>query len=151
MIDQKVNAKGNTLTLVNFDSYQTNGNAEVNAEETPKGTKQSNVKQRKETLSNLPGLFEEIWRRYPVKDGKRAALKSFLATVKDERGYQRVSAALDNYTGHLERETWKKAKNGSTWFNNWHDWEEIEETVGGSVSTWQDERQQAALDEILRD
>ncbi len=147
MIVQKVNAKGNTLTLVNFDSYQTNGNAE----ETLRGTKQSNGNKRKETLSNLPGLFEEIWRRYPAKDGKRAALKSFLSTVKDERGYQRVSAALDNYTRHLEQETWKKPKNGSTWFNNWQDWEEVEQAPGGSVTTWQDEQQRQVNDELLQD
>jgi len=149
MIEQITFSKFRIISICNWHEYQSSEQiTEQKPNQKPNTVKKIRIKEEN-TLSNLPGLFEEIWRRYPVKDGKWAALKSFLATVKDERGYQRVSAALDNYTRHLEKETWKKAKNGSTWFNNWHDW--IEETAGGPVSTWQDEQQRSAVDDILND
>lgn len=71
----------------------------------------------------LSECFETLWSRYPLKDGKKAALRHFMATVKDEADCQRISKSLDNYLSHLETESWKKPKNGSTWFNNWQDWE----------------------------
>lgn len=66
--------------------------------------------------------FEKVWALYPNKDGKKASLKHFCATVKESGDLVKINKALDNYLEHLKLETWKKAKNGSTWFNNWLDW-----------------------------
>jgi hypothetical protein len=66
--------------------------------------------------------FSFVWDLYPNKDGKKSAEKSFLASVKTETDYLDILFALNNYKDHLEVETWKKPKNGSTWFNNWRDW-----------------------------
>lgn len=68
-------------------------------------------------------LFESLWKDYPCKDGKREALRHYNASVKTESDLQRIRASLSNYLVHLKSETWKKPKNGSTWFNNWQDWE----------------------------
>lgn len=72
--------------------------------------------------------FYEIWGRYfpNYKDGTKMALKHFLASVKTEQDWKDINTALDNYKAHLEKETWKKPKNGSTWFNNWRDWINVE-------------------------
>lgn len=83
----------------------------------------------------LVGKFENIWTRYPLKDGKKDAERHFNATVETEEDWQGINKALNNYLKHLQTETWKKPKNGSTWFNNWRDWidwKEIEAS-GGAI------------------
>lgn len=66
--------------------------------------------------------FENIWSRYPLKDGKINAEKKFKALVQTEEDWLAINKALDNYLGHLKANAWKRAKNGDTWFNNWRDW-----------------------------
>lgn len=78
------------------------------------------VQNRKNTYSNF---FETLWRDYPNRDGKKAALRHFNTTVKSEADCRRIRTALDNYLADLRANDWKKPKNGSTWFNNWMDWE----------------------------
>lgn len=90
--------------------------------------------------------FDELWKRYPNKDGKKGALKHYKATVKTEEDWININKALDNY---LQSKTVKEGfiKNGSTWFNNWQDW--IDFT---GVETEKDikERKQRELDEAMR-
>ena len=66
--------------------------------------------------------FGAVWERYPNKDGRKGAKRHFGASVKCEDDLNRINIALDKYIEHLDVETWKKPKNGSTWFNNWEDW-----------------------------
>lgn len=66
--------------------------------------------------------FEFVWKAYPNKDGRKEAERHFHATVKTEADWIEINRALENYVKHLRNETWKKPKNGSTWFNNWRDW-----------------------------
>lgn len=70
--------------------------------------------------------FDEVWKRYPNKDGKKASEKHFNTTVKTEEDYAAINKALDNY---LNSDKVKKGfiKNGSTWFNNWQDWIDYED------------------------
>jgi hypothetical protein len=75
----------------------------------------------------LVGKFENIWNRYPLKDGKKSAERHFKATVKTQEDWEAINRALDNYIKHLEATSWKQPKNGSTWFNNWPDWVEWNE------------------------
>lgn len=82
------------------------------------------VTEAEENKKHILDFFESLWKDYPSHDGKKAALRHYTATVKSEDDCQRIRTALDNYLDHLSRETWKKPKNGSTWFNNWSDWEE---------------------------
>lgn len=65
--------------------------------------------------------FEILWKKYPNKDGRKAAWKHFKASVKNEENFGIINTALNNY---LESDKVKKGyiKNGSTWFNNWRDW-----------------------------
>lgn len=65
--------------------------------------------------------FDNIWSRYPVKDGKKAALRFFNGSVKTAEDLAQINEALTNY---LKSEKVSKGyiKNGSTWFNNWKDW-----------------------------
>lgn len=65
--------------------------------------------------------FDEIWELYPEKDGRKSALRHFMASVKTEEDFELIKKALDNY---LDSKKVKCGfiKNGSTWFNNWRDW-----------------------------
>lgn len=65
--------------------------------------------------------FDEIWNKYPNKDGRKSAERSFGLSVKTEDDWKDINKALDNY---LQSEKVQKGfiKNGSTWFNNWRDW-----------------------------
>lgn len=78
---------------------------------------------KEEKTYTYSDCFEELWKIYPSKDGRKAAFKHFTSTVKNEADCQRIRKALNNYLDHLKAETWKKPKNGATWFNNWQDWE----------------------------
>jgi hypothetical protein len=71
--------------------------------------------------------FEEIWKRYPNKQGKRKSLKSFLNSVRNDTQWAEINGALENYLKHLEANPWKNAQNGSTWFNNWQEWVQWQE------------------------
>lgn len=75
--------------------------------------------------------FEKVWERYPNKDGKKAALRHFIASVKTDKDVVRIHTALDKYLEHIEREGKQNfLKNGSTWFNNWQDWENYKPPQG---------------------
>lgn len=71
--------------------------------------------------------FEDVWSKYPNKDGRKEALKAFLKSVQTERGLDRIQAALTNYLGS-DRVQKGYIKNGSTWFNNWTDWVDFKRT-----------------------
>lgn len=99
-----------------------NGITENGVQVLPKtGSTKETITKEKNIYSN-PVFFEALWEVYPLKDGKKAALKHFQATVKNETDEMRIDFALENYLRDLEENNWKKPKNGSTWFNNWQDW-----------------------------
>ncbi len=73
--------------------------------------------------------FDSIWLQYPKKDGKKQAERHFKASIKTIADLQNCIKALKNYKAHIYNnkiET-KYIKNGSTFFNNWKDWVEVED------------------------
>ncbi len=68
--------------------------------------------------------FEEVWKRYPRKDGKKKASEHFRASVKCAEDVKNINIALDKYLEYVRANDIepKYTKNGSTWFNNWGDW-----------------------------
>lgn len=70
--------------------------------------------------------FEDLWFKYPNKDGRKAAERAFRSSVKNEADFSSINKALDNYINSKKvKEGY--IKNGSTWFNNWQDWENYQE------------------------
>jgi hypothetical protein len=65
--------------------------------------------------------FEELWKRYPNKDGRVQAENKYDTTVKTEEDLILINKALDNYLAS-DNVARGYIKNGSTWFNNWQDW-----------------------------
>lgn len=84
---------------------------------------------RNEDIVKKEKLFNSIWNKYPNKDGRKSALKHFIASVSTEDDWNDINKALNNY---LESERVEKGyvKNGSTWFNNWKDWINVEKEEG---------------------
>lgn len=74
--------------------------------------------------------FDEIWSLYPNKDGKKAAERSFRASVTTDKDYEDIKTALRNYLGS-EKVQKGFIKNGSTWFNNWRDWVDYKPITAG--------------------
>ena len=73
--------------------------------------------------------FDDLWKRYPKKDGKKEAERHFDTTVKTEEDKVQINKALDNYIKSIANTERQYIKNGSTWFNNWRDWVDWEEQV----------------------
>jgi len=77
--------------------------------------------------------FELSWRYYPERLGKKAAKRSFRATVITKGDWLRHVAAFNAYVAHVKAKRRKGQKldwqNGSTWFNNWEDWAKKAEAV----------------------
>lgn len=84
-------------------------------------------------------VFEGVWGRYPRKLGKDGALKAFKKALKADSGAgARISKALDNYLAYIEKNNTEEQyiKHGSTWFNQWQEWEVYEprRDVGNGAS-----------------
>lgn len=71
-------------------------------------------------------VFEELWKRYPSRVGKKEALKHYKCSVKTEKDCLDIQQALNNYK-LSERVKKGIIQNGSTWFNNWRDWIDYQE------------------------
>ncbi len=98
------------------------------------GVVQNDTHKRKNTKDNIQKKyivdFEELWKEYPNKDGRKLAERSFKSSVKTEEDLLNIKKALSNY---LQSKNVKNGfiKNGSTWFNNWKDWIDFTGTASG--------------------
>ena len=118
----KADSHYSIITILNYDSYQDLNTYRRSGKRTGKGQPKDTNNNDKNDNNTYSSFFEERWLQYPVKDGKKAAKKYFLATVKTDADLKDFDLALKNYLRHLEIESWKKPKNGKTFFNIWIDW-----------------------------
>ncbi len=82
---------------------------------------------RPEKKSALVFDFESIWNTYPLKLGKKEAIKHFNASIVSEKDFEDIKKSLVNYQKYLKTPNSRTqklppAQHGSTWFNNWRDW-----------------------------
>ncbi len=72
---------------------------------------------------NFEEEFETLWSKYPVKQGKTNALKSFTKARINGVEYETISKGLGKYLEYCKATEWYRPKNGSTWFNqqSWND------------------------------
>lgn len=135
-LDIKSNNKFSIITVIDYTSYQVErykpqqqkqqqSDSTLTAIGQHPDTNNKGNKEKKIHLEILE-FFEDLWKVYP-SDGrvkKKEALRHYLATVKTDADIDRINAALQTYINHLNANEWKKPQNGSTWFNNWQDWED---------------------------
>lgn len=93
------------------------GRSSPDVESNASSIAQASVKQ----CPSLEERFGEVWKQYPDRVGRKAAFRSFEASVKTEADFADIKRALANYLGS-ERVKNGYVQNGSTWFNNWRDW-----------------------------
>jgi DNA-binding MarR family transcriptional regulator len=77
-------------------------------------------------------VFEQLWKDYPRREGKKGAELHFKASVKKPEDVDRIKKALINYKasdnvveGLSDQRKFKFIQTGKTWFNNWEDWEHV--------------------------
>lgn len=143
-LTNKTTKTGRLITICNWETYQ-NAETALNKDNDKQVTKkrqtgdkqvttnknvkkEKNVKNKHSELFSGKKYFEKIWERYPFKDGKKAALMHYQASVKTSGDYNRINIALNNY---LESKHVKRGyiKSGPTWFENWEDWVDIKKTI----------------------
>lgn len=88
-------------------------------------TKETTTKETIYVGFDQKAAFEEAWKSYPKKDGKKQALAHYQSSVKTQADVDRFFTALSNYLSYIQNNNTssKYIKNGSTFFNNWQDWE----------------------------
>ena len=65
----------------------------------------------------VDAFFDSVWNLYPVKKGKGQISKS-KRLVLYKIGFEELSRAINRYTTDLQKDTWRKPQNGSTFFNS---------------------------------
>ncbi len=80
-------------------------------------TKEINTKELN-TYININVEFEELWRKYPKKQGKKEAFNHYKATRK-KASFEEIEKGLNNYLMYIKSNNieLRYIKNGSTWFN----------------------------------
>jgi len=97
--------------------------------------------------------FNEIWSKYPMKAGKKEALRHYKATVKTQEDADNCEKALVNYLDHLTlpQNSYKHPMNGSTWFNNWQDFLDWIEPPTKEEQASQQEQKAESIKALERD
>jgi uncharacterized protein YdaU (DUF1376 family) len=83
---------------------------------------------------HLTTAFEDVWSKYPRREGKKEALRHFLASVKTEKDLDDIYIALNNYcnTKNVLEGNREFIQQGSRWFNNWRDYLDMAGVTGKS-------------------
>lgn len=80
-------------------------------------------------------VFQSLWKKYPRRRGRRAAERHFKRDIKTNRDFVMICTALDNYLKEIrEKKTaMDYILHGSTWFNNWTDYLEVQKPASDAV------------------
>lgn len=73
------------------------------------------------TEKDYANEFEGLWKKYPRKQGKKDALRHYIAARKKDVSLQTISDGLDAYNAYLIRNGISSGyvKLGSSWFCEW--------------------------------
>jgi hypothetical protein len=83
-----------------------------------------------ETESKILAKFDDFWKTGAWrKFGKKAAFRHFKATVKTKANWIAIQKARNNFNREMAGREPRFIMHGSTWFNNWQDWVEIEDEM----------------------
>ena len=75
--------------------------------------------------------FEDIWKKYPRKEGKIHAIKHYKTFIKTKKDKENIEKALDNYIKYIElrKLEYQYIKQGSTFFYQFEDWVDFDFSV----------------------
>ena len=144
-IEQQKSNKNRIISIVNWVQYQ-NIEQQVNNNRTTSeqqvNTNKNEKKEKNEKNKNLFVFFEKLWKDYPRKDGKKEAERHFNNSVQTDDDCYHIEKALQNYKTHIlnKKTEYQFIKMGSTWFNNWRDWIEVDADVFTPVGLTKEEQ-----------
>jgi len=124
------NPNGNGSTFIGRSKGGANGHSKGQPKGDSKGALETETEDSSNSLIDFQKkhlvieAFERLWVKYPRRDGKKEALRHFIASVQSDSDLIEIETALKNYLKYLEQEGIddRFVKKGSTWFNNWKDW-----------------------------
>jgi len=113
--NQIIKDSGGIVPAVSLESTSTSTS-------TGTGTGTSNINKKKVFD------FEIIYKAYPRKIGKKKGIEKLKATVKDEKDFQLVLTAVNNYAAYCKKEKTegRYIMHFSTFINQWQDWAQDE-------------------------
>lgn len=83
------------------------------------------IDKNKTDSDSIMSEFEELWRLYPKKEGKKAALSAYQRAVKAGTTKEQVEKGIKAYINHIQQNKIESRfiKQGSTYFNQeaWND------------------------------
>lgn len=86
--------------------------------------KNNNILKENLTKESLETEFEELWKLYPNKKGKKDALRHYIKARKNVP-FEKVKKGIESYIAYIESNNIKEQyiKHGSSWFNQecWND------------------------------
>ena len=76
-------------------------------------------------LKMVKAEFDDLWKKYPRKQGKKDALRHYTAARKCNVPYETINEGLDRYIAYINRNGIEQSftKYGSSWFCEWA-WED---------------------------
>lgn len=87
--------------------------------------------------NNFDSEFENLWKIYPKKQGKKNAKKSYIKARKSKVAYNDILNGLNNYLEYIKNNkvSQQYIKQGSTWFNQ-ECWNDEYDITKANVPTW---------------
>lgn len=142
--------KNRLITIVNWEVYQdktkqltskpTSNQQATNKQLTTNNN--DNNDNKKNTSSNQDSIesdFEKLWKLYPNKKGKAAALKAYKRAIKKGTTNKQIQDGIVAYKKHIVEKGIEQdyQKHGSTFFNqeSWNDTYSTEKQNAGSSSS----------------
>lgn len=105
------------ITIINWEFYQTNErNQQAKSQLTNNQlTTNNNVKNDKENIYKLQ--YDEIWKMYPNKKGKKQAYKQ-IAQIMDKYTLEEIKRCVERYSKEVIGKDKQYILHGSTFFND---------------------------------
>jgi hypothetical protein len=103
-------------------------------------------------LKMVQSEFDDLWSRYPRKQGKKDALRHYTTARKCGISYETISNGLDAYIDYIRRNGIEKGfiKYGSSWFCEWSWDDDYSETYSrGRGQNLTDEEAERIAREVL--
>lgn len=131
----KTTNKYSIIKVIKFsswqDTYKTNDQQhdQQATNKRPQTIKANKVNKKPiEHFPNALEIFEKCWSIYPRKEGKKEAQKHFKNSVASAEDARKLFIAIQIYSRSVSGKEIDFIKHGSSFFNNWRDYEPATET-----------------------